>query len=218
MSYMIDFYNRTDDQKIFGLTQIIKYILPIAGEYGGKVYGGFVRDVLVFLEDDKSSKTTKSWKDVDIWFKTQQDADNFVARMGKQIKFDMSSVTIIGNEDFYKWHRSQYSYYHNDILLSWIDIIISKDFPVNDFNVNHLTYQFGCGIRDIYNVPYTISVEGQCNSTIDDLKWYIRNRRLLMKSEYKMLTIDKDSPRYKFCIKPRLERRFYERGWTIDNY
>ncbi len=130
------YFNSRQTPKVFNNTidHVEKYIRT-AEIYDGRVFGGYVRNVVV---PRLKKKTSPGYKDVDFWFKTQQNADLFVFYMGDKLsKINDNDVDFQMNT--YSFERRQYLLkckYENVI----IDIIVSPTLPVNDFDVNQLTY------------------------------------------------------------------------------
>ena len=93
------------------LNQIIDCI-KCASMCGGKVFGGFVRDVIVPRLHD--SKCKINFKDVAIWFKTEADANNFIMSMGRLLEENYISTTT----DSYPgaFNRQQYNLLYRGLL------------------------------------------------------------------------------------------------------
>ena len=81
---------------------MLKHCLKTISECGGKIFGGYVRDVIVPLLLDPS-KSDLSFKDIDIWFPDITKRDLFIATMGQ-------SITIKSPKD----NSPDYSLYHQD--------------------------------------------------------------------------------------------------------
>lgn len=206
----IDFYNRTLPQRLSGAKLIIQGLLWTAGEFGGKVYGGFVRDVIVPAENDDSGETTSSWKDVDIWFNDATNAERFVSAMAGRLSYSFAR-----DNDRYPWTVRQYEYIVDGVIISWVDVVVRDTFPVNDFNVNHLAYQFGSGPGTILGVSFTVSVEGECSSSVEELKTSIINKTIIMDEGYSEKCVD--SSWRGTALRSRILLRFLNRKWTIVN-
>ena len=127
--------------------EVAKKILTIANEHDGKVYGGFVRDVIVPRINDPNCDV--SFKDVDIWFKDKIAENYFVRKLYKFFKIEReiesspwnTELDYSNNEKGINFFRSQYRIYTKDKFLFHIDLITSAKLPVNDFYVNTLTYK-----------------------------------------------------------------------------
>ena len=83
---------------------IIDDCIKIASNYASKVFGGYVRDVVVPKMLDYRRKC--EFKDVDIWFKTDIDADLFINDMKDIYNFQIVTQYSIDNDNthcaFYK--------------------------------------------------------------------------------------------------------------------
>jgi hypothetical protein len=98
--------------------------LKLANKYGGRVFGHYVRNVLVPMQKDPDVKV--HFKRVDLWFVTNEDADNFINDAGDE---------LILVDNYYECYRF-------GILLFKIKISISKQPPSTGLNVNRLMYQY----------------------------------------------------------------------------
>lgn len=176
-----------------------------ASKYGGKVFGGYVRDVIVPRLDDRNCAV--EFKDVDVWFREQGGADSFVKAMGKSFFLGRKTDCPL----LYKFTRQQYMFFQYDTFVANFDIIVSNELPVDDFDVNRLTYHVG----DNEFIPYSGS------EAVEYIKRSIINKTATMLPEYKeKLTRVREFPLH---LNPdtaqihidRLKNRYLERGWTI---
>ena len=125
---------------------LLEKILTIAGRSHGRVYGGFVRDVIVPRLIDPNNEV--NFNDVDIWFTKQEDVNNFLRGVNLYLEpldfnldFSKRSIPkpgVLPNT----FARTQYSLWTNKNFVSFIDVIVCKVIPVDDFNVNCLTFQY----------------------------------------------------------------------------
>jgi len=127
--------------------EVAKKILTIANDYDGEVYGGFVRDVIVPKINDPNCNV--SFKDVDIWFKDPIAVTYFICKLVQNLKIESKSSGLWNKELDYStnekdsnFFRNQYCIYSKNELLFHIDVITSDKLPVNDFNVNTVTYKY----------------------------------------------------------------------------
>lgn len=125
-----DYYN-SNHQKLEEEIKNIEKAIQIATQFDGCVFGGYVRNVVV---PRLYGKQSPGFKDVDFWFKTQYQADCFVNALPNLLKLNDHDVQF--QQDVYLFERKQYMFNHFVIF----DIIISPTLPVNDFDVNQLTY------------------------------------------------------------------------------
>src|SRR5579871_5182742 len=127
----IDFANMTGFIREMVLSAIDDSLV-ISGKYHGRVIGGYVRDVIVPRLFDPNCDI--SFKDVNIWFRTQNDADSFVKEAG------LISNTDIDPSVVYPFIYQKYYLYRHGTCIAFVDVIISETIPVNDFHINKLVY------------------------------------------------------------------------------
>ena len=118
----------------------INEVIDIAYSHDGEIFGGYVRDVIVPRMKNPSCKVY--FKDVDIWFTDKYQACLFVTEMNKKYDFRHHPLITI-NDEHYPFSRQQYHLYDDGKCSAWFDIIVSKEFPVDDFDVNFLSYHKG---------------------------------------------------------------------------
>lgn len=180
--------------------------IKCACSFGGKVYGGFVRDIIVPKLENPDFQGT--FKDVDIWFTSQESADNFVDAMGSLF---VKSITI--KDDAYTgcFSRSQYYLIYFGACLAWIDVIVSPTLPVNDFDVNEVT--FTINENDEWKTDSPRRLISQ-----------IKNKEAIMLKPYAKLmseALEKSSnlnifnPSFKSYYKNRIDRIFTSKGWKV---
>lgn len=129
------YWNSSQNDKQFKKDlDIVIEAITIAGIYDGRVFGGFVRNVLVPM---KFNKPSPGYKDVDLWFKTQEDAEQYIKNMGNKLSLINLITKNIDNCDIkYPFDRTVF-YLHKRII---IDIIVCSHLPVDDWHVNQLTF------------------------------------------------------------------------------
>ncbi len=176
----------------------VKACIKVSSECGGRVFGGFVRNVLAIEDYLHQNKVTGSYdipqigyKDVDLWFQTEKSAQLFIEKMGKKLSHIKDSDDKMDNTIVYNFKRQQYLLMGNvedgDCI---IDVVISKTLPVDDLNVNTLTYSsidgfnsFGNDdtndlINDIYHKKAKILL-GYSRKDLGDVRWFWQSQRLL---------------------------------------
>lgn len=141
------YWNTNQDIHIFNSTLDLVYkTIDIASTYGGVVFGGFVRNVAAPL---KLGTMVSGYKDVDFWFKSEEQADKFVQFMlfNKLLREKKQNHTTFEEplhekkEAIYNFKRTQYFLIGNKgetVII--IDVVISKILPVDDLNVNQLVF------------------------------------------------------------------------------
>jgi hypothetical protein len=203
----IDFSNMSRIMLETVLNSIIE-CLKIAGKHGGRTFGGFVRDVIVprLFKPNCYFK----FKDVDIWFQTQKSADAFVKDMGSSFIEESIFASDPANLD-YEFTRKQYHLYQHDTCIAWFDIIVSKTIPVNDFNVNKLTYLY----KEDSSTPIPESFGDESTTTLINA---IHNKHVIILPEYVNILMGRDRRGRGYCIKSmfRLNRIFFNKGWNVS--
>ena len=175
---------------------IAKKILTFANAYDGKIYGGFVRDVIIPRINDLNC--TVSFKDIDIWFSHAIYSKAFINSLEYNLKIEKGSfldrdLDYSKTSKDSKFSRRQYRIYseNGDKFLFHIDVITSDKLPVNDFFVNTITYNY-------INNEFVKS--DNC-----DLR-AITNKIAMMFGDYNPV-----SPMYY----ERINRIFFSKGWTV---
>ena len=144
----INIYNLTGSLLELVLANIAE-CLTVAGLYGGNVFGGYVRDVVVPRLIDPECHV--KFSDVDIWFTNKRNADEFVEKMGQKLK--KSPFSSVG-EHTYQFERTLYNFYCGNIFVAYIKLVISEVLPVDDFDINSYYVPY------INNMPVTTGLAG----------------------------------------------------------
>lgn len=180
------YWNSYQDPEVFNNTVLkIKDCGEIAAKYNGKIFGGFVRNVLI---PQHYQQDTSGYKDVDFLFQSEDEAKRFVEEAN--LEFILDSDEYVCGTIVYPFTRKQYLLKEVDedrnIL---IDVIISGVISVDDFNVNRLTYSFVDGFSDeslmkfILNkcmiiLPNYIEKLKLCHDDPNDVQWFVQEKRL----------------------------------------
>lgn len=129
------YWNGNQDDELFTNTLTdVMVCIHVASKYNGKVFGGFVRNVLV---PQTFNQHVNGYKDVDLWFTCEEDAIKFVNDMDDKLSLINKDKNYL-NAIVYRFQRIIYRM-HN----ATIDVIISPTLPVDDLNVNQLTFSEG---------------------------------------------------------------------------
>jgi len=179
----------------------IDRMLSVASHFNGRFFGGYVRDVVVPRMKDPNCDV--SFKDVDIWFTNDGDAECFVEIMKITEKMDGFKNPFLNTSPKYKFKRTQYCV-PNKACPFFIDVVVSEKFPVNDFDVNFLTYYVEDGIRGLKAMGF---------NNVDCLVESIHKKEARMLESY----AEELNPKNKlsFGHKNRFNDRYIARGWTI---
>ncbi len=112
--------------------------------HGGYVYGGIVRDFLVPVLVYGFSPEDVTFKDIDIWFSNNAEVEQFVDSLNEgafSCKLSPYSYDIEEYGCGQSFKREKYNFSIDGVQLFYIDIMLSDDLPVNDFNVNLLMFK-----------------------------------------------------------------------------
>ena len=124
--------------------EYIDKVLFIAGEYGGKAFGSFPRNVIVPRMNDPSCNV--SFDNVDLWFTTEQSAKQFIKQMQPASNveaYKFTEVTCYNPNALikrYGYHATQYNLTIRGTSIAWFNVFVNRKVPVGDFDVNCLTY------------------------------------------------------------------------------
>lgn len=176
----------------------ISLCLSIAGVYGGQVFGGFVREVVIPYMNDQTVDI--SYKDVDIWFKNKHELSNFVRLMDNTgYQFRKHGPYEGDNNLWSEFKRYQYALLSmNGTLIAWINAFISDMLPVNDFDVNQ------------YPIIYTNNIPSVNLASRPQNN--IKNKQATILDSYLAYLHDPKTRPYHIC---RIYYRYLQRGWTI---
>jgi hypothetical protein len=167
--------------------------IKIASKYNGRVFGGFLRNVLIPRYYNYSCP---GYKDVDIWFTNKEQADFFVKDMNAKLTKIMTKFTPYL---CYPFTREQYFLLDINGTVGKnspiIDVIISKECPVNDLNVNTLTFHWYEGYKSFGKDETQFLMES------------IKNKKAVMLPGYNF---------NHFLQKDRLSK-LNQLGWEIKN-
>lgn len=182
---------------------ISECVVKIANKCNGRIFGGYLRDFYIPRLKDPHCKA--DFKDVDIWFVEQEYADLFINQLNEEFVVKENSGWNSGSI-MYTFNRKQYVLQLSENYELWIDIIVSKNFPVNDFDVNCFTYYDG-----------ELHFEKN-NFNIDDVIENIHKKELNILPEYinKLCGIERKCEIIvgELLIR-RIIDRFIIRGWKI---
>lgn len=190
---------------------LINGMIAVAGKCGGRVFGGYVRDVVVPRLINPNCEV--SFNDVDIWFTKQEEADDFIkdmllfSQLHENLAFvSKSNGSIKPGHMHYKFGRTQYYLYKNNKFVSFVDIIVSETIPVDDFNVNCLTYQYLNGEK----IPKSF-----CEESVERLITLICNKEAVMFKEYAVRVVRREIFPAPNLFVRRMNKSYLKRGWTI---
>ena len=151
------------------ILQQIDTVLFRAGKYGGKAFGDFVNNVIVPRLEDPTANILFDNVDVanvDLWFTTEKNATDFLKHMrlkspnrNVDVVFDEATKELFPTRSNKRYGHSAKQYSMSNLV--YVNIFISEEFPVEDLDINCLTYT--C-IKDYSNNPNRLSDSERRNS------------------------------------------------------
>ena len=187
----------------------IEDVLVKAGEYGGKAFGSFVRNVIVSRMKDPTCNVL--FDNVDLWFTSEEKVKQFLEhiqpRTSDGCQYNFSPVTPVTLTERYGYCGKVYNFIMYGTYIAWFNIFISDVFPVADFDVNCLTYIVK---RDYSNgtESFTKQLQGERGFQKDCLINVIVEKQATMFGRYA------DKIRNNTYGIGKIHR-FINRGWTI---
>ena len=119
----------------------IDKVLFVAGEYGGKAFGNFIRNTVIPRGENPLCNV--SFCVISLWFTTENLSKLFVEHMQTKLRLNSSFREAPAPRDMivlYGVSVERFNLSVHGTYIASFDIIIGEIFPVNDFNVNCLTY------------------------------------------------------------------------------
>lgn len=207
----------------FDIYQVLFNFLYVISQHKGYVFGGFVRDFLVPVTIFGQSIDQRNFKDIDIWFAKQEDADAFISRLYQDPLVDMKpdpydphTAAEYGCGHSYK--RNKYHFYYDDVPMFLVDVVVADKLPVNDFAVNLLMFQ--AREQSMANIDSSWFQVG-CNYandwvaySVECLIQHIGNHGTRILSTYGYPNSIKDN-NYKRIITIRTQKML-DAGWTLS--
>jgi hypothetical protein len=123
---------------MINFNKLFRDIFRIAGKYDGRVFGNYVKDVIVPQEECY-------YTDIDLWFPNDRNITKFI-----------HEASTIMDFIYVKCDRSsrQYRLYYNNRDITGITIYYTIDLPIDDIDVNYLTYIY----YDDHVIPESLSL------------------------------------------------------------
>lgn len=192
----------------------IQDTLFVVDDCNGRAFGQFIRDVIVPRMEDSTCNV--SFKRVGIWFKQEADAKQFISTM--QIKYANLGLISSFNEapllpsdimiQRYGVNGQWYTLYVHGTCVGWFDVIVSEEFPVNDFDVHCLSYS----CRKDYSTGKQIitrELKSERGYQKEQLIKAIHNKQATLFEDYAKMAIKNN------IYLDRINR-FIRKGWTIS--
>jgi len=181
----------------------IEECINAAVNCGGRIFGGFLRDVIYPLNVGRPLSELK-FKDIDIWFKNDVQVKAFREKMVNSLK----ELTPDTNRDqWYKFSRTSFVLRDKGIPITWVDVVLSDVLPVDDFDVNGLCY----GGHTLTGPQW--SVGDTCNpDVVSKMLEHLGQRKMTMLDSY-VVRLAADNTASEIAS-DRL-RKFLRQGWTI---
>jgi hypothetical protein len=227
------FAERKPDQVEHCAKFIIQTLLPIASKHGGRVFGGFVRDIVIPHQTfGKNLRECENFKDLDLWFKKLEDLEAFAEEaknyIDRKINFDTfrwdmkdsgraHGVGIESNGGLYNFNMFNVLLLDRDqIPISFADFVVSEEFPVNDFDVNQISFSSDPSSETGF-MDFVIHEESanpfECikTKTCHMSEEYLEKVCHLKKARCDGIT----SNILEYVHLARVKRRYMDRGWTV---
>lgn len=140
----------TKHKDLENIVDDVEGMIEHASLFGGKVFGGYVRDIVIpALKNDGRYQEGTYFKDVDLWFKSQKEADDFLRDGRAKLRINPEEGFNEGRRGLYTFDCTQYLFDVEDIdgkiCPVFVDIVVSDVVPVDDFSCNLLLYASGIG-------------------------------------------------------------------------
>lgn len=179
--------------------KVVYQIVGSANVNGGLVFGGFVRDVVLCPK-----VVNPKFNDLDLWFADVSSSQQFIKKL-KSSDYVLEENPEGSDDD--DDHR--YFVYGKGQAICKIDIVVSKDLPVDDFEVNRLMYSY---INNELYMPAPCDID----QVIRMANVTGANRETVMLASYakRILTADDRQLRK---IAERIDRCFLWKLWAIRN-
>ena len=196
------YWNSNQEPSLFNKSVLlIEECIKVASKYGGRVFGGYVRNVLI---PHFYGLKSPGFKDVDLWFTSSEEALKFTLDMGNRLVYK-STNDVYGchGKINYPFGRTQFMLNDNEgnqIII--VDVIVSDELPVNDLNVNQLTYS-AIGYKS-FGQDHTMTLI-EC----------IKNKTATKLPGYSVNEFDKINKDWSFQLE-RLQK-MQDLGWVIHN-
>jgi hypothetical protein len=156
----------------------IKNLIKLSSSCFGKVFGEFVRNVIV----PKDARCDY----LNVWFRSENDADTFIFKA--KINFN-----------FLELDKNFFILYYEGHGIIYVKLFISNFFPVDDFDINCLTYYYED--NDFYIGKEILTIK------LDLLIESVKNKKMLMFYSYgKNMNENK--------IK-KINEMYLSKGWQI---
>ena len=184
------------NQTIHNTLQSIDKCIRVASSFGGKIFGGYVRDVVVPRMKDPYCNV--NFNNVDIWFISQESADNFTKSFDEIIINFLTKCLLTINNKIVSVVP-----YLLKIDNRYIDfrVIINPLLPVDDMNVNKLIYYYQNDIG-------ILTSDDSDATTLLNLRDSINDKTMIMFDDY----INKVTTN---SVHINRINRFLSLGWTI---
>jgi hypothetical protein len=115
----------------------IENIIKIISSFEGKVFGEYVREVIVPRMKNPDCDVT--FNSIDVWFQNQTNADNFIKLMNIRKIFYKGEISPLKNIDLITFHEPRQYFLRENSYVKF-NIIFHPSFPLDNFDVNYLAY------------------------------------------------------------------------------
>lgn len=192
-------------------------IILCAAKHNGKVFGGYVRDVIVPMKFHKCTTLGVDFNDLDFWFTKQEDADNFVKEMELLSSDDFNQT---GGTERYPFKVQHHKFNINNSYIC-VDVVVSDFYPVCDFSVNLLSWDGkDLNVNKGFDVLHLLT-EGELitidnNYKLGDIATQIRNKQCTMFIQYLALSKNQSGKLGPFAHMANLRIDKMQNQWKLN--
>lgn len=123
-----------------------KCLVKLASSCSGKAFGEFVRNMIILKNEDSQY--------INLWFTSESDAERFILKAKMKL-------------NFLELERNIYSLFYESNHVIYVKIFVENKLPVEDFDVNCLTYYYENNVffldREILTIKVDLIIESVMN-------------------------------------------------------
>ena len=143
--------------------------LESAGILGGHIFGEYVREVIVPRRNDSQCRINVN--NIDIWFKTRDQANYFIDHvLGLKLE-RLDHIT----DSLYIPPYERFNLIKAGTKIATLNVYISPEFSKLYFGIENITFKY---------VDGSLVAKSRCNRNIEQLKCYILNKQVMVPKEF----------------------------------